>query len=126
MKVWTAHEKPHTPPLLLREGFSFGAAFFGPIWLAMHRAWIPAACVLALLILTPMLTDPPMSAVILAGVWLMLGQTGRDLVRWSIERDGWLATAVIAARDLDDAQIRLYSARPDLGRQAILAETTTP
>ena len=125
MKVWTAHEKPHTPPLLLREGFSFGAAFFGPIWLATHRAWIPAACVLVLLILIPMLTDPPVTAVLTAGVWLMLGQTGRDLVRWSIERDGWLATAVIAARDLDDAQIRLYSARPDLGRQAILAETTT-
>ena len=124
MKVWTAHEKPHTPPLLLREGFSIGAAFFGPVWLAMHSAWIPAATVLALLILIPILTDPPATAVLMAGLWLILGQSGRDLVRWSIERNGYMETAVIAARDLDEAQIRLYTARPDLGRQTMLGEAT--
>ena len=34
MKIWTAHERAHASPILVREGFSFGALLFGPIW---HR-----------------------------------------------------------------------------------------
>ena len=37
--------------MLVREGFCLGAAVFGPLWLALHRAWIPAAFVLAAYVL---------------------------------------------------------------------------
>ena len=42
MRFWTAHVRQGTAPVLVREGFSWGALLFGPIWLAAHRAWIPA------------------------------------------------------------------------------------
>ena len=33
--------------MLVREGFSWGALLFGPLWLAVHRAWIAAVLALA-------------------------------------------------------------------------------
>ena len=42
MKIWTVHLRDDAPPVLVREGFSLGRALFGPLWLALHRAWVPA------------------------------------------------------------------------------------
>ena len=33
MRTYTAHLKPIRPPVLVREGWSWGGALFGPIWL---------------------------------------------------------------------------------------------
>ncbi len=55
MRVWTVHvplpaddagggrRRPRRPgPVLVREGFSWGAFLFGPFWLLAHRLWLPA------------------------------------------------------------------------------------
>jgi hypothetical protein len=123
MKIWTAHEKPHAVPVLVREGFSFGALFFGPIWLAAHRAWLPAAAAFVLGLLILVLSQPPASLVLTAGLAVWLGLSGRDLVRWSIARRGYLESTVVTGRDADDAQARLYAARPDLVERSMVAET---
>ncbi len=47
MKIYTALLKAGAEPVLVREGFSWGALFLGPFWLAAHRAWVPAAISLA-------------------------------------------------------------------------------
>ena len=47
MRFWTAHIRAGAAPVLVREGFSWGALLFGPLWLAVHRAWIPAVLALA-------------------------------------------------------------------------------
>ncbi|MSP00470.1 MAG: DUF2628 domain-containing protein [Acetobacteraceae bacterium] len=122
MKIWTAHEKPHAPPLLIREGFSCGALVFGPFWLASHRAWLSAAVALLLEVLIPVLTRPPASLVLTAGFAVWLGFSGRDLVRWCIARRGYLESSVIAGRNEDEAQVRLLTARPDLVVRSMVAE----
>ena len=43
MRGYTAHLKPGRTPVLVPEGFSWAAWLFGPLWLAAHRAWVPAA-----------------------------------------------------------------------------------
>jgi hypothetical protein len=43
VKIYAALLKPDSEPVLVREGFAWGALFFGPLWLAIHRAWIAAA-----------------------------------------------------------------------------------
>ena len=48
MNTYTAHLAPGRAPVLLRDGFSWGAFFFGPFWLLAHRAWIPGAVALLL------------------------------------------------------------------------------
>jgi Protein of unknown function (DUF2628) len=123
MKVWTTHEKPNAPPVLVREGFSFGALFFGPIWLAAHRAWVPAGAVVLLTLLIPLLTRPPASIVLILGLALLVGFSGRDLVRWSVTRRGYLETTIVTGRNQYDAHGRLLEARPDLLERTMVAET---
>jgi hypothetical protein len=123
MRVWTAHEKPNASPVLVREGFSFGALFFGPIWLAVHRAWLPAGAMVLLTLLILLLSHPPASIVLILGLALLAGLSGRDLVRWSVARRGYLETNVITGRNYYDAQARLLAARPDLVQRSMVAET---
>jgi hypothetical protein len=122
VKIWTAHEKTHASPILLREGFSFGALIFGPIWLAAHRAWLPAAAALLLAILILVLTHPPASSVLILGLALLQGLSGRDLVRWSLARRGYLEANVVTGRNHDEAQARLLAERPDLVERSMAAE----
>lgn len=123
MKVWTAHEKLHASPILVREGFSFGALFFGPIWLMAWGAWIPAAAVFLLSILLVALTHPPASVVLILGLAFLVGFSGRDLVRWSVTRRGYLESTIITGRNEYEARARLFSARPDLVERSMVAET---
>ncbi len=67
MRFWTIHMRANAPPVLVREGFSWTALLFGPLWLAWHRAWIPAALDLAASILIGVLTSEPATAVTVAG-----------------------------------------------------------
>jgi hypothetical protein len=116
VKFWTAHIKPDAEPVLLREGFAWGAFFFGPFWLAAQRAWIPAAIVLAVEVLIPVLARGPVSAAAELGLALFLGLTGRDLCRWSVAQRGYTLAQVLAARDESEALARLLARRPDLAR----------
>jgi hypothetical protein len=123
MKVWTAHELPNASPVLVREGFSFGALFFGPIWLAAHRAWLPAGAMVLLTLLIVLLTRSPASIILILGLALLAGFSGRDLVRWSVTRRGYLETTVITGRNQYDAQARLLESRPDLVHRSMVGET---
>jgi hypothetical protein len=123
MKIWTAHEKPNASPVLVREGFSFGALFFGPIWLAVHRTWLPAGAMVVLTLLILLLTHPPASIILVLGLALLAGFSGRDLVRWSVTRRGYLETTVVTGRNQYDAHARLLQARPDLVERSMVAET---
>jgi hypothetical protein len=123
MKIWTAHEKPNASPVLVREGFSFGALLFGPIWLAAHRAWLPALAMVLLTLLILLVTRPPASVILILGLALLAGFSGRDLLRWSVTRRGYLETNVVTGRNQYDAQARLLDARPDLVQRSMVAET---
>jgi hypothetical protein len=122
MRVYTAHEKPHAAPILVREGFSVGALLFGPIWLAIQGAWIPAGAELLLTILF-LLLPAPASLILIIGLALLAGFSGRDLVRWSMAQSGYLESNIVTGRDDDDAHARLLEARPDLVERAMVAET---
>jgi hypothetical protein len=123
VKIWTAHERAHASPILVREGFSFGALLFGPIWLIAHGAWIPAGGAFVLTILLLLLTHPPASLILLLGLSVLLGLSGRDLVRWSVTRRGFLQSTVVTGRNEYEARERLLSARPDLVERSMVAET---
>jgi len=115
VKSWTAHLHADKPPVLLKEGFAWGALLFGPLWLALHRAWIPAALVLAADVAITVFADAPIRSVLGVAVSWLLGLCGYDLVRWSLGMRGYVLAHVVAARDADSAFFRLLSVRPDLG-----------
>lgn len=117
MKLYTAHLKADAEPLLVREGFSWGALLFGPFWLAVHRAWIAAAISLAAYILIAVLAPQPLRLVLDVTLAVLLGLTGHDLRRWSAERRGYLLVHVVAARGAEEALLRLLTYRPDLANR---------
>ncbi len=114
MKVWTAHTRPGGAALLVREGFSWGAALFGPFWLAAHRAWIAAAFALAAWGVLGAVAAGPAASVLALGLMWIQGLVGNDLRRWALERRGFTLAHVIAARNGDAAIARLLDRRPDL------------
>ncbi len=114
MKIYAALLKPDSEPVLVRDGFSWGALFFGPLWLAVHRAWIAAAISLAAYILLAALAPGSAGVILGVGLALVLGFTGHDLRCWALERRGYLLGHVLAAGDRDDAFVRLLNLRPDL------------
>jgi hypothetical protein len=114
VKTYTALLKPDAEPVLVKEGFSWGALVFGPLWLAAHRTWIAAAISLAACVLIAVVVPQPANGILLAGVALILGLCGNDLRRWALEHRGYLLVHVVAAGNPDDAFTRLLTHRPDL------------
>lgn len=114
MRFWTAHIRPGAPPVLVREGFSWGALIFGPLWLLAHRVWIPAVLTLAAAILIVVLTHDGTAAVLLVALIVLLGLSGQDLRRWSLDHRGYLLSQVVSGRSEPDALVHLLERRPDL------------
>ena len=123
MRVWTVHTapaaapiRPARAPVLVREGFSWGAFLFSLPWLLLHRLWLTAllwvAGALALMLLLP---APTGVVAVLAGQFL-LGCHAPDLRRWGLRRRGYDGLHLVAERDEDRAVARLLETRPELVR----------
>jgi hypothetical protein len=108
--------------VLVPEGFSWGALCFGPVWLAVHRAWIAAVLTLAATVLIIGLTAGGAAAVLLLALIVLLGLSGHDLRRWSLDHRGYLLAQVIAARNELEALAHLLDRRPDLKGSFMPAE----
>jgi hypothetical protein len=123
VRFWTAHIRSGAAPVLVREGFSWGALLFGPLWLATHRAWIAAALTLAAFVLIVVLTRDGVSAALLTTLVVLLGLSGNDLRRWSLDHRGFLLAQVVVARSELEALGRLLDRRPDLAGSFLPPET---
>ena len=114
MRSYTAQLKRHRPPVLMREGWSWGAFLFGALWLLSKRAWIPGLLELAVVALLVALVPQPVSRPALLGLAVINGLAGRDMVRWALARRGYVIEQIVLAPDHDAALLRLLAARPDL------------
>lgn len=116
MTIYTAHMRHDRLPVLVPEGWSWGAAVFGPLWLLAKRAWIPGVILLAATLVASVIA-PRLSGVLALGFAALAGFVGQDAVRWSLARRGYVMLEIIAARDRDSALVRLLTARPELAER---------
>ncbi len=114
MKYWTAHVRPGDSPSLIREGFSWGGALFGPFWLLLHRVWVPGLIALAVAVLIAVLAPDDLTPALFGLYGFALGLFGNDFRRFAAERGGYAMDHVLAARNEDAALARLLAARPEL------------
>ena len=114
MRFFTAHIRTGAAPVLVREGFSWGALLFGPIWFAAHRAWIAAVLTLVAFVLIILLTHGGLATALLVALAILLGLSGQDIRRWSLDHRGYLLSQVLVARTELEALGRLLERRPDL------------
>ncbi|MEX2446095.1 MAG: DUF2628 domain-containing protein, partial [Dehalococcoidia bacterium] len=109
MHVYTAHLRPQSTALdrdlvLVREGFSWGAALVPLLWALWHRMWIVAAILFGLSLLLAalqqaLLPDPTAALLVWSGVSVLLGLSGNDLRRWTLDRRGWQEAGVVSGGD---------------------------
>jgi hypothetical protein len=114
MKLFSAHLKADAEPVLLREGFSWGALIFGPLWLAVHRAWVAAGISFAAFMFINLLAPEPAATILSFGLAVILGLTGNDLRAQALDHRGYSLVHMLAARSADEAWLRLIANRPDL------------
>jgi hypothetical protein len=118
MRIYTAHLAPGRATRLIREGFSLGAFLFGPLWLFAHRAWVAGIIALAVLIgigvVASAMAGSGVPLILVLGYAALLGWNGRDLCRWSLARQGYDESHVLAGQDSDAAYARLITREPAL------------
>jgi len=117
MRVFTVHAKPGARPgtRLVREGFSFWAFLFGPLWLLWHALWLALLAYLLLAVAIAFIPDPWEGWATLA-LQVLMGLHARDIQRWTLGRRGFATEGVVAGRDEEEALLRLVSAKPALAR----------
>lgn len=122
MTIYTAHTRANSAPVLVREGFSWGALVFGPLWLLARGVWVPGGFALCLWILVAIFVPRPAVGAVLLVLHWALGLIARDLQRWALTQSGFLLVHIVAAPDADRALVELLERRPDLVRDAMAGE----
>ena len=119
MRMYTVHlrsfrlgEDPDV--VLVKEGFSWLAFFAAPLWALWHRQWLGLLVYGALAGLIGALVTfvdlTPAAEVLVEGtVALLVGFSAHDWQRWRLEASGYRLAAVVAARDLVEAERRFFS-----------------
>ena len=116
MRLYTAlarDRQARDPALrLLPEGRSLLAALLGPVWFALHGAWLTAFLVaIAELLLNRACAVAPLwpaASALLVGLIAAIGLFAHDLRRWEMRLGGWREIAIVAGRSRDDAFLRFH------------------
>lgn len=115
--IYTVHVQPNDHDAanarFVRDGFSWAALVFGPLWLAYHRIWRGligwVIVAWALYGLAWLLHLPETSAALLSELLsLYLGFEGNGLLRAALERRTWPVLDVAYGRKLEDAELSFY------------------
>lgn len=98
---------------LIRDGFSWMAFLFSILWALSQRLWLVALGIVVLDVIISTLAgalglDPVGQAAVALGFSCLVGFEAYELQRWTLRRRGYLETAVIAARDRDEAERRFF------------------
>jgi hypothetical protein len=127
MPLWTVHSKVAEPALIrrradevrfVREGFNWPAFVVPLLWLVVKGMWIVLMIALAVEIAiialgaSLKLSDFVMTSFGL-GINLVMGFAGNDLYRWTLARRGFGEIGLAAGSDLDEAELRFFSALPE-------------
>jgi hypothetical protein len=133
MATFTVHEPPNPPAdriergerlVFVKDGFSWAAALFAPVWLLAHRLWWP---LIGYVLLSVMLQALPHVAALdqrwlgLAGLALnlLVGLEADTLRRWGLARRGWSTLGTVTGRTASECERRFFDAW--LPAQPILA-----
>lgn len=123
MRVYTVHLKAGgdaESAVLVKEGFSWPALFFGPLWSLYRRLWLATLLWLAVLVLLTAATRLwPGGAVAFSAAWTAFGILfaceANDLRRRKLARRGWREAGVVGGAG-QDAAARRFADLSALGR----------
>lgn len=137
MLTFTVHEPPNPPAdridraerlAFVRDGFSWTAAVFAPVWLLAHRLWwafagYVAAEVAIELIRQSGFLHPGWTTLAAIGMSLLIGLEAGTLRRWSLDRRGWTTLGSVSGRSAEDCERRFLDMW--LPKQPVLAPASS-
>ena len=98
------------PPVYVRDGFHWLAFLFAPVWLLVHRLWIEALVVVAVMVALSalgMLSGFEFAASVMSLlVALFVGLEAAGLRVEALRRRGWREWGVVDAANRADAETR--------------------
>ncbi len=133
MRTYTVHEHPDPAAdridraeelVFVKDGFSWVAALFAPLWLLVHRLWWPllgyvvVSGALQLVQLTAAV-DPRWLALAAFALNVLIGFEADTLRRWALERRGWHTVGTVSGKTAAECERRFFDAW--LPTQPILA-----
>jgi hypothetical protein len=132
MSIYTVHEPPlragaAAPEpergVFVRDGFSFWAFLFGPLWMLRHRMWLVLVLYLVVsLVLEGLLVVAGSSDALIATIGLLIslwvGLEAATLRRFTLRRRGWRDVGVVSGEDREAAERRFFDAWLQQGTQA--------
>ncbi len=123
MAVYTVHEPPrrnddafaHTERFVfVRDGFSWAAFLFGPLWMLRHRLWLAFVVFLIVTFALGAATRVAGDGDWLIGIGLVIalfiGFEASTLRRYGLARRRWNTVAVVIGDDLESAERRFFDA----------------
>jgi hypothetical protein len=125
LAVYTVHEEPNPAAdrldraerlAFLRDGFSWPAALWTPLWLASRQLWLPLAVYAAVVgalvggvkLLGPGANGAGLIGFAVAAVHLIAGYEAYLLERWSYESRGFTLVGTVAGRNKIECERRFF------------------
>jgi hypothetical protein len=124
LRVYTVHEPadPYADRIdraealrFVREGFSWSAALFAPLWMLLRGLWLAlvvylvGAVALSLLASAMGLSDEIRTVVFLA-LHVLIGFEADQIERWTLARNGWRMIGSITGENAVDCERRFLDA----------------
>jgi hypothetical protein len=120
--IFTVHEPPNPPAdrvdraagmAFVRDGFSWSAALFTPIWMLAYRLWWPllayvAATAAIELIRQSIALHSGWLVLVTLALGLLIGLEAGTLRRWSLARRGWTTLGAVSGRTQEDCERRFF------------------
>jgi len=136
MLTFTVHEPPNPPAdrvdraesiVFIKEGFSWMAALFAPIWLIVHRLWWPLLAFVVLIGVVQLVKlvtglDERWAGLAVLALNLLVGFEADTLRRWTLERRGWRTLGSVSGKTTDECERRFFDTW--LPSQPIIAAST--
>ncbi|HJZ44024.1 MAG TPA: DUF2628 domain-containing protein [Hyphomicrobiaceae bacterium] len=124
MLTFTVHEPPDAPAdridraerlVFVKDGFSWAAAVFGPLWMIFHRLWW---ALLGFVLITGGLqligkftaADQRWLGLATFAINVLVGFEADALQRWALERRGWRMLGAVSGRNLAECERRFFEA----------------
>ena len=122
MLTYTVHQPRHPPTdrferaeslVFIKDGFTWTAALFAPIWMLAHRLWLPflgylAICGALEAVRWAAALDSDWMTLSIMGLHLLVGFEADMLRRWKLDRQGWRAIGSVTARTWAECERQFF------------------
>jgi hypothetical protein len=117
--------------VFVRDGFSFWAFLFGPLWMLRHRMWLVLllyAVISVVLSLVLAIAGAPGFIIGLVEflIALLVGLEAGTLRRFTLHRRGWKNVGVVTGEDREDAERRFFDAWLQSGARPAAPAVSVP